>query len=274
MKKIALSTITLIVSVIVSAQTYNELVDRAEALIATDSLQQAEELYFKALKLEPDNSHNALIFSNIGTLQRRMAKYDDAIESYSFALNMVPHTPLPILLNRATTYMELSKTNLAYADYCRILELDKQNEEALVMRAYIYVLRGEYNLARIDYNQLLAVDPVNYAGRLGLATLDQKERNYTDALATINQMITELPEDAMLYLARADIEQDMGHIDLALIDLDESIRLQSDSPEPFLLRGEIYLSQRKKILARRDFEMAVQLGVPPSDLKQQFQQCR
>lgn len=273
MRKITLLTVALVMFASVSAQTYQELTDQASTLIKKDSLQKAEELYLKALKLEPANSHNALIFSNMGTIQRRMAKYDDAIASYSYALNIVPHA-IPILLNRATAYMESGKNDFAYVDYCQILDLDKGNKEALAMRAYIYVSRYDYSAARIDYNRLLELDPTNYGGSLGLVALNQKEKKYTQALEVINKMITELPDDAMLYIVRADIEQEMGHTDLALIDLEESIRLDSNSPEPFVLRGEIYLSQKKKILARQDFMKAVQLGIPQSDLKQQFQQCR
>lgn len=273
MKKMTLLILTFVAFVTVSAQTYKELTDQASDLIAKDSLPQAEILYLKALRLEPANAHNALIFSNMGTIQRHLAKYDEAIESYSYALNIAPNS-IPILMNRATTYMELAKTDLAYIDYCQVLDLDKTNKEALAMRAYIYVSRSDYNAARADYNRLIDLDPATYSGRIGLVTLNQKEKKYTQALDIINQMIVELPDDAVLYVSRADIEQNMGLTDLALIDLEESIRLKPDSPEPFLLRGEIYLFQKKKILARQDFEKAVQLGIPQSDLKQQFQQCR
>lgn len=37
-------------------------------------------------------------------------------------------------------------------------------------------------------------------------------------------MITVTPEDATLYIARADVEREMKHEDLALVDLEEAIR--------------------------------------------------
>ena len=206
------------------AQTYQQLSERAIECIEKDSLPQAEELLLQALKLEPKNAKNALLFSNLGLVQRRLGEFDKALESYSFALNFAP-LAVPILLDRAAIYMEMGKTDRAYTDYCQVLDEDKQNKEALLMRAYIYVLRRDYPAARIDYNRLLELDPQSYSGRLGLATLEQKEGKFREALEILNKMLAATPEDATLYIARADVEREMKHEDLALVDLEEAIRL-------------------------------------------------
>ena len=59
---------------------------------------------------------------------------------------------------------------------------------------------------------------------------------------------------AVLYVARAGVEQDMKHVDLAMMDLEEAIKLDASQTEAYLIRGQIYLSQKKKELAKRDFE--------------------
>ena len=71
-------------------QTYQQLSERAIECIEKDSLPQAEELLLQALKLEPKNAKNALLFSNLGLVQRRLGEFDKALESYSFALNFAP----------------------------------------------------------------------------------------------------------------------------------------------------------------------------------------
>ena len=165
----------------VFSQTYQELCDRAITYTEQDSLPQAEDYIRRALKLEPANPHNALLFSNLGTIQRRQRQYEQALESYNFALNIAPRA-VPILLNRAAIYMELGRNNLAQADYSLVLDLEKNNEEALLMRAYIYMQQREYKMAKADYERLLKVNPASYNGRLGLATLEQKEGKHEDAL--------------------------------------------------------------------------------------------
>lgn len=255
------------------AQTYRQLSEKAIECIEKDSLHQAKDLLVQALKLDPKNEKNAMLFSNLGVVQRRLGEFDKALESYTFALNFAPLS-VPILLDRAAIYLEMGKTDRAYTDYCQVLDGDKNNKEALLMRAYIYVIRRDYPAARLDYNRLMELDPLSYSGRLGLATLEQKEGKFKEALDILNKMIVETSDDAILYIARADVEHEMGHDDLALVDLDEAIRLDASSADAYLLRGNIYLVQKKKSLAKSDFVKAISLGVPQSDLHEQLQQCR
>ena len=113
--------------VALSAQTYQQLSEKAIECIEKDSFHRAEELLLQALKLEPKNAKNALLFSNLGLVQRRLGEYDKALESYSFALNFAP-LAVPILLDRAAIYMETGRTDRAYTDYCRVLDEAKQNK--------------------------------------------------------------------------------------------------------------------------------------------------
>lgn len=264
------------------AQTYEELSERAVAATEQDSLAQAEKYIMEALKLDPANPHNALLFSNLGTIQRRQRQYDQALESYTMALNIAPRT-VPILLNRAALYLELGKDELARMDYALALDLETDNQEALLMRAYIYKQKRDYKAARSDYERLLKLNPQSYNGRLGLAMLEQKEGQYEEALSVLNKMIADkadgatqitAPLYAVLYVARAGVEKDMQHLDLALIDLEEAIELDPSQSEAYLMRGQIYLSQKKKDLARRDFEKAVTLGVPQGDVRELLQKCK
>ena len=265
----------------VFAQSYQEFCDRAIACTEQDSLSQAEEYIRQALELEPANPHNALLFSNLGTIQRRQHQYEQALESYNFALNIAPRT-VPILLNRAAIYLELGKNNLAQADYSLALDLEKDNEEALLMRAYIYMQQRDYKMAKADYERLLRINPANYNARLGLATLEQKEAKYEEALVILNDMLAAKGEHsqlsdlqrAMLYVARAGVEKDMQHTDMALLDLAEAIHLDESQIEAYLIRGEIYLAQKKKELAKRVFEKAISLGIPQADLRDLLQQCK
>jgi tetratricopeptide (TPR) repeat protein len=257
----------------VSAQTYGELSEQALQCIEKDSLEQAEILFRQALAMEPTNPYNALIFSNIGTLQKQMQRLDEAEESYTYALNLAPYSIL-ILLNRATVYMEQGFFNRAYVDYCLVLDRDKKNMEALLMRAYIYMIRRDYHAARVDYNQLLEVDSLHYSARLGLATLNQREEKFREAMDILEGLINEYPTEMELYMACAEVEQNMNLPDLALFDIDRAILLNPLSAEAFLLRGKINLAGKKKKKAKKDFEKAESLGISSSELREWLQQCR
>lgn len=264
------------------SQTYQELSERAVAATEQDSLPLAEKYIEQALKLEPANPHNALLFSNLGTIQRRQHRYEQALESYTLALNIAPRA-VPVLMNRAALYLELGKDDLARVDYSLVLDIESDNREALLMRAYIYMRQRNYNFAKSDYERLLKLAPRSYNGRLGLATLEQKEGKYEAALSILNAMMADTGgeaspltarQTAVLYVARAGVEQEMKHADLALMDLEEAIKLDSSQTEAYLMRGQIYLSQKKKDLAKRDFEKAIALGVPQAELRDLLLQCK
>ena len=140
------------------SQTYQELSERAVAATEQDSLSLAEKYIEQALKMEPANPHNALLFSNLGTIQRRQHRYEQALDSYTLALNIAPRA-IPALMNRAALYLELGKDDLARIDYSLVLDIESDNQEALLMRAYIYMRQRNYNFAKSDYERLLKLAP-------------------------------------------------------------------------------------------------------------------
>lgn len=263
------------------SQTYQELSERAFFATEQDSLELAKLYIEQAMKAEPANPHNALLFSNLGTIQRCQHQYEQALESYTMALNIAPRA-VPVLMNRATLYFELGKEDLAKIDYSLVLDLEKDHQEALLMRAYIYMNQRNYKFARADYEHLLKLVPQSYNGRLGLATLEQKEGNRDAALAILNAMLAEqegtvvltASQRAVLYVARAGVEQEMNQADLAFLDLEEAVKQDPSQAEAYLMRGQIYLLQKKKGLAKRDFEKAAALGVPQAEVRELLRQCK
>ena len=282
MKKIVLSLLLAVASSLPAlSQTYDEWCERAVAATEQDSLARAEECILQALKLEPSNPRNALLFSNLGTIQRIQRRYEQALESYRLALNMAPMS-VPILMNHATLSLEMGQNDKARADYSQVIELEPHNREALLMRAYIYMQQRDYKFARLDYDTLLKVDPQSYGGRLGLATLCQREARYEEALLVLGGMLSDkggttpytAGEMAAVRVARAGVELDMLKPDQALLDLDEAIRLDPRQSEAYLMRGRVHLMLEKKALAKRDLEKAVSLGIPQSEVRELMSRCK
>ena len=282
MKKTILSILLgVAVCLPVMSQTYDEWCERAVTATEQDSLGVAEECIRQALKLEPANPRNALLFSNLGTIQRSQRRYEQALESYRLALNMAPMS-VPILMNHATLSLEMGHDDKARVDCSQVIELNPHHTEALLMRAYIYMRQRDYKFARLDYDTLLKVEPQNYSGRLGLATLCQREARYDEALVVLDGMLADkggatpytAGELAAVRVARAGVELDMLKPDQALLDLDEAIRLDPRQSEAYLMRGRVHLMLEKKSQARRDLEKAVSLGIPQSEVRELMSRCK
>ena len=273
MKRIRMIIIGMLACIQLSAQTYDELISRAMDAVEKDSLSQAEVLFKQALRLEPANMRNALLFSNLGTIQRRLGKNLEALESYSLALNRTPYS-ITMLLNRASLYLEMNRKEEAYVDYCHVIDLDEKNVEALQFRAYIYMSRRQYPDAKADYQRLLEVASENMTARIGMAMANQKLHRYHESLEGFNRLVVDYPKDASLLKARAELEVEMNTPDLALLDLENAIRLTPNDAELYVMCGEIYLALDRKREAYVAFEKAVEMGVPRSQLHEQLKNAR
>ena len=130
-------------------QTYRELVEEAFRCVEKDSLERAASLFREALKSEPGNAFNAELFAGLGEIARRQGRPAEAIEQYTLSLNLRPKS-VATLLARAGSYMETGDERRAYTDYCDVLDLDKDNREALFFRAYINMEQRDYKAARVD----------------------------------------------------------------------------------------------------------------------------
>lgn len=247
-------------------QTYDDLIHKAMDAVEMDSLQQAEQLFTEALKLEPANMRNALMFSNLGTIQRRMGKKKEALESYSLALNRTPYS-VTMLLNRASLFLEMDYLDKAFVDYCDVLDIDRENKEALMYRAYIHMKRRMYHNARLDYRAFLELEPGNKTARIGMAMVNQKDKRFQESLEEFNRLIVDYPRDVSLLKARAELEIEMNSLDMALLDLENAARLTPNDPEIYVMCGDIYLMQDKRREAYTAFEKAIDLGIPRPKLQ-------
>ena len=266
MKRVCLYIIAMLACCQLSAQTYDELITRAMNAVERDSLYQAEAWFKKALQKEPANMRNALLFSNLGTIQRRMGKNKEALESYSLALNLTPYS-VTMLLNRASLYLDMDYLDKAYVDYSNVIDLEAKNQEALQFRAYIYMRRRQYQDAKNDYQSLLEVVPGDKTARIGMAMVNQKLQRYRESLEEFNRLIVDYPKDVSLLKARAELEVEMNNLELALLDLESAAKLTPNDAEIYVMCGDIYMEQGRNREAYVAFEKAVELGIPRPELQ-------
>lgn len=83
MKKLFFPIMFLLAAGSMQAQTYNELVEKAMDYTLKDSLVQAEQLFRQALKMEPGNARNALLFPT-------WVRYRSVWERLMRPLNRIP----------------------------------------------------------------------------------------------------------------------------------------------------------------------------------------
>lgn len=264
----------LLVSSVASAQTYEELVEKAEAMIQVDSLQTAEKLLKQALSKEPANFQNAVLFANLGLVQERMNKRVEALESYTMALNRIPDN-VRLLMNRGTLFLEEGELNRAYLDFSKVVELEPENITALQNRAYISFHWEDYKSACEDYKKILTLDADNHIAKFGWAIAEEKAGNIDKALLLIDELLAVQKDDvAWLYEARANILFAQKRYDEARVDIDKALELDVSLRTAYITRGDILLAQKKTELAKKDYEKALELGVPFAEIQARIRECR
>ncbi len=272
-KRIHCLFLVLFLSFSVHAQTYHELVDKAMSCALKDSLPQAEQLFMQALRMDPKNVRNSLLLSNLGTVQKRLGKTDEAIESYTMALNITPYVTT-ILLNRGTLYLDKGVLDKAYLDFCNVIDLSPENIEARLYRAYIYMEQRKYDEARIDYNVIVAKDAKHKSAHIGLVLLDQYQGKMVSARDGLNLLINDYPSDESLLKMRANLELAEDSPEAARADLEAATRIAPHDAELYCQLGDVFLMLKKKKEAKKAFEKAVQLGIPRSAMNDRFKSCK
>ncbi len=263
----------MIVNDSIKADKYEGMVQQAIDAVAKGDLQEAEDKYLHVLRIAPKDHRNVLVHASLGRVREQMGRDMDALESYTYALNLAPLS-VPILTSRADLYLRLGNNVKALVDYGNIVDVDPNNVHARCCKGYILSKERRYTEARIDYERALEVEPDNYAANLGLAILNQATGKRGEAITAVTMLIKKYPAKAELYSVRAEMELQAGSADLAVMDLNKAIELEPENKNYVLTRAYIHLKEGNKFYARSDFERAIELGVPRGQLKKELKEVK
>ena len=230
--------------------------------IEQNSLDSAEIALKTLLKNDPDNPVNPYLLNNLGTIQRRMGKYDEALISYTAALGTFPKQAV-FLESRASLFAAMGKAQNAIFDYSTLLEENPNNEEALYQRGLLYLQVKNTDLAEVDFRHMLELNPNGLYARRGFASLAKFRGDYEEAEKIYNYLIDKEPEDFNLYAGRAELYLLMEKPGKASSDVNRAIRLagdNSENPYLYIIRYRAKLLLREKESALKDLQKAIELG--------------
>ena len=273
MKKIFFILITILTYCEVQAQTYDQWIDKSFEVIEQDSLSAAAETLKQAMRTEPANPRNFLLWSNLGTIQRRLNQKEEALQSYTAALSINPYSTT-VLHNRATLYTEVDNIDKAIADYNLIILRDSLDPEARYCRGLLFIEKKDYLSAEQDFEHMLAANEKSVRGRMGYATLEKMRENYVESERIYNYLLSELPKESALYLGRAELFYKMGKNGRAMSDINKIFNEGEPDAYTYVLRGKIKLAQFEKKAAAKDFQTALEMGYNPKRINELMELCK
>jgi len=244
------------------AQDYDEWVNRSFDYLETDSIAEAAECIKQAMRLQPANPQNGLLFCNLGALQRQLGELTEAEISYGCAIALLPESATP-RTGRAQLYAQMERYLDAIDDYNKVLVAAPQNEDLLYERAMCRLMAADTTGARQDLEYIDTFNPQSAKSRLGMAIVYKATRQYSLALDLYNALIKANPNSWSLLRDRAEVHFLSNHMGAALTDINNSIEKNPNDPMSYMLRAQIRLSKNDTEYARRDINKAVEKGLEP-----------
>ena len=203
--------------------------------------------------------------------------YDRAIAGYTYLIDKYPGSAINYY-NRARVYNYLDSTNLAVKDYTNAVRLgslknsDTDSARICFDIGKIYEKSTNYGNAIKYYTLAIHEDStlVEAIGRRG--NIFYRINDFDSALIDFNRVI-DLKGPAInpgIYTMRGYIYIINQKFDLALKDLDASIRLNPNDYAPYNLRGTLLFQMKQFNKACLDLEKAKELGYASNDLTDKY----
>lgn len=239
---------------------YLKLIDDADKAIGKGEYSRAIEFLDEALRLEPDNSGNVMLLSNIGMLSYYMGRDTMAINYLTMAHEMAPES-VTILSNRAKVLSETGRIAPALRDFKAIAQLDSSLYRPYLGMGVIYLTAGDTIQARqaLDRMKTLTDTSRSRECTAALAWLDALVGDNADAVTQYSILI-DMEPDAGLYAARAQSYVALEYYTEASEDIAEGLKLDPECAELYVARAFLNKRTYRNDDALADAQRAVDLG--------------
>lgn len=246
-----------------SISTYDGWITASFDALDEDNSQRAEQCLKNAMRLEPANPQNGLLFVNLGTIQRRLGKLQDAEISYTCAISLLDENTVAYS-TRASLYAEIEQYQKAIDDYSVVISRNPEDEDALYERALCRLMNNDTIGARLDLETIDKFNPKSAKSRLGMAMVYKAMGENAMAVELYDALIKANPKSWSLLRDRAEVYFFSKRLGAAMIDIDKSIQMNGRDPLSYFLRAKIRWAKGDREYARRDLNRAIELGLPQS----------
>lgn len=241
--------------------TYVELADSADRCIKQERWTDAERLTISALRHEPANKSNWLLWSNLGVIRTNLGNLDGALEAFEIGLASAPRSTM-LLTNRARAYLAKGDAKAAETDLDTALAADTTLQWARKMRGIVRASRRDYKGAGEDFDFYTRRfgDDTSVLETQGDMLLAQGQAN--DAAKKYFAAYARDNEEAILIKALAAAWEG-GTLDKHEDELRKGIERFTSSGDLYLMRAMLNKSRYQTHAMERDLQTALKLGADP-----------
>lgn len=247
-----------------SLNRYLELADSARYYIGKELWSEAARCTREALRLEPANPGNPMLFCNLGLATGMEGKIGEAMQCFDISLSRAPRS-VPVLTAKAKIQIKASDTDGAGETIDTILAIDSVAEWPLQTRGLLRMRAKDYRGAFDDFKRLAGSYPDNSWGPGGLAKCMELQGYTSEAVGYYEEAIRRTSaEDEDRVEFQLGLIENLGHLGRLTEALTVAKTAIEENPHDgrlYLLRGWI-----KKLLliyreAEADKKLAIDYGV-------------
>lgn len=250
------------------AQSYIECVDSADYYLSHERWLDAERMTIRALRAEPANKSNWLLWSNLGEIRNRIGDYEGAIEAFGIGLSQHPEST-PMLNNRASALMQIGRPDEAEADLTESLRIKSDDEWPRLMRGLVRLQTGNIDGAQEDFVTLTDKNPRNADGWSGLARAQAMKGDAETAIESARKSI-EIKPDEDVFFFEISLLIETGQLPEASERLRTAMKIFPRRGNLFLLRGWIHKKRNRLEEAEIDKKLAKEYGADPHLIEKIF----
>lgn len=214
-----------------------------------------------ALRVDPDNPSNALLWSNLGMVYNYLDQDSLALEAYNNALEIAP-SMTTVLSNRGILNLKLGRDADAWRDFGNVIARDSLNSDARYYHGLISLYSGQLQNAKKDFEVLEAVDPDSYNTNVAMSSMYALTGNAQKAIPYYKKLIEQEPA-AEYYAALAGCYLSLDYLPEASATLADAFRECGEDAELYFYRAWLNKANFQPEAARADAMRAIELGADP-----------
>lgn len=209
-----------------------------------------------------------LPYGNRANYLRQEGRIQEALRDYNMATSLNPKGE-QAFNSRARLYFDIAKSRdtilLALQDYNKAIELSPQNGEFLINRGATHARLGDIDKAIADINAGLVYKPDHAVGYLNRSVLFNGQGKIQKALDDINSYLRLRPYNADLWYEKGRALRNLNKLQESIPAYTRAIELNQRQPVFYYERGRTYMAMNMTNEAKRDVQMAINLGYTAID---------
>ena len=197
-----------------------------------------EALKYMALAYEADRK-NANIFIIKANAYSKMGMFNEALAASDTVIQMEAESA-ELYYQRAVLYDSLMNKNNAKASYNKAISINANHIPSRLNLAEMLLVQGKTSDAMTHAMHVLNIDKKNIDAYLIKSRIHVSDLDYPDAINDVSKTILISDDNAELYIIRGTYYQEFNQHANAITDFTKAISMDDKNPEAYIKRAKSY----------------------------------